>query len=185
MTIIKSIYNYANVTGDIKISEDFITFIRNSENPFSRKNREGHITGSAWIISNNYRQALLTHHKKLNIWIQTGGHSEGETDPFITAKREAEEETGLELLSFDGEIFSLDIHNIPAHENSPEHKHYDITYLFTPQSSHNFKVSRESHDLRWVDINSLESYTKEKNILRMGKITHSLLKNSYTTILNN
>lgn len=185
MTIIELIEEYAESTGDKETSKEFIDFITNTQNPFSRNNGDNHITGSAWIVSNNMQFTLLTLHKKLNIWIQTGGHSEGESDPLKIAVREAEEETGLKLRMIERQIFSLDIHHIPAYEGTSSHKHYDITYIFTPLSDHNCKISNESLDLKWIDINELNRYTKEKNILKMGLKTQNLIKNNYISILNN
>ena len=55
----------------------------------------GHITTSAWIVSRESGAALFTHHRKLERWLQLGGHADGETDVQASALREAEEESGL------------------------------------------------------------------------------------------
>ncbi len=157
--------NINNYLSD-ELKDEFITFI-NNDNPFSRNNLKGHITGSCWIINRERTMVLLTHHKKLNIWIPTGGHCEGEMDPFITALREGEEETGLKLTPVSKEPFHMDIHLIPEYKKTPEHKHYDYTYLFYPTSNHNFSISDESFELKWIPLDKIEEYTKEKNVLYM------------------
>jgi hypothetical protein len=37
---------------------------------FQRQLAMGHITGSAWLIDGAAQRVLLTHHRKLNIWVQ-------------------------------------------------------------------------------------------------------------------
>ena len=55
---------------------------------------------------------LMTHHKKLNIWVQLGGHADGESDIAQVAMREAHEESGLDDLRLvTPEIFDIDIHD--------------------------------------------------------------------------
>ena len=62
---------------------------------------------------------LLTHHRKLDRWLQLGGHSDGESDPRQVALREAQEESGLARFRFLPEAsdplpLDLDVHPIPA-----------------------------------------------------------------------
>src|SRR5687768_14738782 len=62
---------------------------------FHRDHLPGHITGSAWIIDDTGKFVLLTHHAKLNRWLQPGGHADGDENVVRVALRETEEETGL------------------------------------------------------------------------------------------
>jgi len=55
----------------------------------------GHLTGSAWIVSPDRQRTLLTHHGKLDRWLQLGGHADGDPDLLAVALREAREESGL------------------------------------------------------------------------------------------
>src|SRR5688500_17181248 len=57
--------------------------------------RPGHITASPWITTPARDRFLLVHHRKLNRWLQPGGHADGQTDAADVAMREATEETGL------------------------------------------------------------------------------------------
>ncbi len=94
--------------------EQFIEFVSTNEDCFERKLKEGHITGSAWVVSKDGRQVLLTHHKKLNRWFQLGGHADGNSDILKVAMQEALEESGLERVGpISREIFDIDIHRIP------------------------------------------------------------------------
>ncbi|MDD3605155.1 MAG: NUDIX hydrolase, partial [Kiritimatiellae bacterium] len=54
-----------------------IDFIAAHEDFHSQALRQGHITGSAWLVNRAGTHVLLTHHRKLNKWIQLGGHADG------------------------------------------------------------------------------------------------------------
>ena len=64
---------------------------------FERSCFPGHVTASAWLLSPDGRRFLLTHHRKLDQWLQPGGHADGDTDLPRVALREAREETGLDV----------------------------------------------------------------------------------------
>jgi len=126
--------------------------------------KKGHITASAWIINPENSAALLTHHKKLNKWLQLGGHCDGNPDVAATALREAQEESGMQTFEFiiPG-VFDIDIHAIP---NSCEY-HYDIRFLLQAKDS-NFIISDESHNLAWVTFDRMHEYAQEESVLRMN-----------------
>lgn len=162
------------------IEEEFSLFLK-SEDPYSRDNPIGHITGSCWILNRDKTEVLLTHHRKLGIWIPTGGHSEGERDPLEIALREGEEETGLTLTPYSKEPFYLDIHLIPEYKGTPEHKHYDYTYIFFPVNGEDFTISDESHNLKWIPLESIDEYTKEINVIKMRDLTMEIKWKTETT----
>ncbi|MEO5625119.1 MAG: NUDIX hydrolase [Dokdonella sp.] len=118
----------------------------------SRQRLTGHLTGSAWLVSADGQRALLTHHRKLDRWLQPGGHADGDPDLARVALREAEEESGLHDLEVESAIFDIDRHRIPAHGDEPEHWHYDVRYVVRATASEQFEVSDESHALAWRDI---------------------------------
>jgi 8-oxo-dGTP pyrophosphatase MutT (NUDIX family) len=119
---------------------------------YRRDRREGHFTGSAWVVSRDGRRVLLTHHRKLDRWLQPGGHADGDVDLARVALREAEEETGLRDLAVEGGVFDLDRHAIPARGDEPEHWHYDVRYVVRASGDEAFVVSEESHDLAWREV---------------------------------
>ena len=138
------------------------------EDAFQRIHLPGHITGSAFIVSEDYTQTLLVHHAKLNKWLQPGGHADGDVDVARVAMREANEETGLQnLVLTSHEIFDLDIHIIPTRKDFPQHEHYDVRYLLKASPSEKIIVSEESHDVKWIKLSELEKYNNESSILRM------------------
>jgi 8-oxo-dGTP pyrophosphatase MutT (NUDIX family) len=132
----------------------------------------GHLTGSAWIVSLDGARCLLTHHRKLDRWLQLGGHADGEPHLEQVALREAEEESGLRhfmMPPYRGELvpLDLDVHRIPARGAEPEHEHHDVRFLLVADPNLPLCVSEESHDLRWVAIDRLRDYTDEPSVLRL------------------
>jgi len=117
----------------------------------------GHFTGSAWLVSADGERALLLHHRKLDIWVQPGGHADGEGDLASVALREAEEETGLAGLRLEGGVFDLDRHAIPARGSDPEHFHYDVRFVVRAGADETFVVNEEAHALAWRPVRDIES----------------------------
>ena len=56
------------------VVDRFRSFVEAHERCFERDLWAGHITGSAWVVDPQESRVLLTHHKKLDIWVQLGGH---------------------------------------------------------------------------------------------------------------
>ncbi len=156
-------------------------FVQENENCFERVLLKGHITGSAWVVDENSEQTLLTHHAKLDKWLQPGGHADGDHEVARVAMREAREETGLKQLFLVSEhIFDIDIHTIPERDAEPGHFHYDCRFLIRCVGDKTYRVSEESHDLAWIPLAEVEGLTREKSILRMvektGKIKRGFLR---------
>jgi len=135
-----------------------------------RRLRIGHLTGSAWLISADGRRVLLTHHRKLDRWLQLGGHADGDVDLARVTLREAEEESGLPGLVVEPEIFDLDRHEIPARGSEAAHWHYDVRYVVRATAGEAFIVSDESHALAWCDIAALAAdETADESLRRMAR----------------
>ena len=147
----------------------FLDLLRHP-NAFQRDHLPGHITGSAWIVDSTRNFVLLTHHAKLNRWLQPGGHADGDENIVNVALREAVEETGLkDLKLLNNEVFDVDIHTIPRRNEFPEHLHYDVRFILEGNRNHPLQLSAESHALQWVSFDQLKSITKENSsILRMA-----------------
>jgi 8-oxo-dGTP pyrophosphatase MutT (NUDIX family) len=146
----------------------FIGFVSSQADCFQRSLAIGHVTGSAWIVSADGTKVLLTHHAKLDRWLQLGGHADGDPDVLAVALKEAREESGLsDFEAVDDGIFDLDIHPIPARKSDPEHLHYDVRYVLRATGNTDYIVSDESHDLRWVTLDEVAELTGEESMLRM------------------
>ncbi len=153
---------------ELETIERFIAFVERCPDCFERSLLEGHVTGSAWIVDDSGGKVLLTHHRKLDCWLQLGGHADGDPDVLAVALKEAREESGLtEFEVPEPAIFDLDIHRIPERKGVPEHWHYDVRYVMHATGSTAYIVSEESHDLRWVALDELPALTTDESMLRM------------------
>ena len=151
-----------------EVVNSFLKFVRDELDCFNRQLSSGHITGSAWVLNRDGSEVLLTHHRKLDCWLQLGGHADGESEVLAVAIKEAEEESGLTGFTHIGPgIFDIDIHAIPARKNEPEHLHYDVRYVLRVDGSTEYTVSDESHDLRWVKPDDVKTLTSEESMARM------------------
>lgn len=147
-------------------------FVTSHKDCFERSLQAGHITGAGWVVNPERTHALLTHHRKLNKWLQIGGHADGDHDILRVAIREVQEESGIaDVISVTEDIFDVDVHEIPRHKEVPPHWHYDIRFLFEADRGAELKITDESHDLRWIPIDRIREYTDEPSILRMVKKT--------------
>jgi len=130
----------------------FLELLHDPEDPFRRERLAGHFTASAWLVSGDGLRLLMTHHRKLGLWLQLGGHADGERDPAAVALKEAEEESGLSGLRVEPTIFDLDRHRIPEYKGVPAHWHYDLRFVVHVGDNEDFVVSDESHALAWREI---------------------------------
>lgn len=137
---------------------------------FTRTRPGGHFTGSAWLVSRDRQRVLLTHHRKLDRWLQLGGHADGDTDLPGVALREATEESGLPALAGESEIFDLDRHWIPERHGMPGHWHYDVRFVVLATTSEAYVVSEESHALAWRHIGAIAAdRAADESLRRMAR----------------
>ena len=143
--------------------------VRKSPDCFERSCLPGHITASAWIVSPDRQRFLLTHHRKLDRWLQLGGHADGDPDVFAVALREAREESGLQTFERLGDLpIDVDVHRIPARAGEPAHEHHDIRFLLVAGTDEDVVVSDESHALAWFEWETLGCDFREESLLRMA-----------------
>ena len=147
----------------------FDAFVRAEPRCFERDCWHGHVTGSAWLVDATGARVLLTHHRKLDRWLQLGGHSDGDDDPLRVACREAEEESGLRVTPVSRALFDIDIHPIPARNADPAHHHFDLRFALRVSGDEEYSISSESQALAWVPIDELARYTTEVSMLRMAR----------------
>jgi 8-oxo-dGTP pyrophosphatase MutT (NUDIX family) len=141
---------------------------------FVKENLDGHITASMLITNPERTKVLLMLHKKFQIWLQFGGHCDGEIDVFNVALREFHEESGIDIdPKILWQIFDVHVHDISARTSSngmfqPQHKHFDILYLgIIPEDTPFARQEDEVDDIRWFDIVGIEKYISEDRMLQM------------------
>jgi 8-oxo-dGTP pyrophosphatase MutT (NUDIX family) len=133
-----------------------------------------HVTGSAVIVDPaggvGPGRVLLRWHARMGSWLQVGGHADpGETDPLVTARREAAEETGLtDLVGWPEasrpRLVHVVIVHVPAGRGEPVHEHADFRYVLT--TARPDAVTPESPDaqLRWLPFVDAGAAVAEDNL---------------------
>ena len=113
-----------------------------------------HITGSAIVVGT--RGVVLLRHRRLEMWIQPGGHVDPGETPWDAALREAAEETGLPV-SFvtgtgemvgAGEVEPRLVH-VDVHAGGRGHTHLDLRYLLAAPDLDPAPPEGESPDVAW------------------------------------
>lgn len=153
------------------VAQEIRSFVERTPDCAERSHLAGHLTGSAWVVNQAGTAALLLHHKKLNRWLQPGGHADGVLNLLTVAMSEASEESGLRNLSVeDGEIFDVDIHEIPERGGVPRHLHYDVRFLLRAETDALPRRNHESNEVVWVSFEELPRLTSEESVLRMHRL---------------
>ena len=147
-----------------------LEFITEHNDALHRTCVEGHLTGSAMIIESSYERVLVMLHKKLGIWLQPGGHADGEGYLSNVAFREAFEETGINNLALWTTAIDCDVHKIPEFGDEKEHFHFDLTYLLLAPEKAVIKRNHESTDMRWVTLEELKALTGEERLQRIARL---------------
>ena len=137
---------------EAEAAAEFATLLGDGADPFVRERLAGHCTASCWLVDRTGTRVLLTHHRKLQRWLQLGGHADGDRDLAQVALREAQEESGLEGLRVERGVFDIDRHWIPERADVAGHWHYDARYVVHVGDDEGYVVGDESLDLAWRDI---------------------------------
>ena len=134
--------------------------------PLDRLTRPGHFTASALVVNTELDQILLLHHAKLKIWVQPGGHADGNANLMAVALREATEETGIAGLRIWPQAIDLDIHRVdPPTEDA--HLHYDVRFVVLAPQSPVLNANHESTAQRWVSADDLPSMDLDNGLWRL------------------
>ena len=126
----------------------------------------GHFTASGFVVSPDGSSLLLIHHRRLDRWLQPGGHIDPEDrSPIVAAAREVEEETGVATVPVAAHLIDLDIHSIPARDPEPEHEHFDLRFALRALDAR-LIADAEVNDAIWVPWSNVETYNVDESVLR-------------------
>lgn len=134
---------------------------------------ERHFTATVYIFQED--KILLLHHKKHNKWMAPGGHVEPNETPPETARREALEETGVEIEFITQENiwfnyphahsierpYHVLLETLPAYGQTPAHQHIDFFYVARPKAMH---AAKETHNMRWFTLQEVQKLVPHAEI---------------------
>jgi 8-oxo-dGTP pyrophosphatase MutT (NUDIX family) len=154
-----------------------LAFLEAHPDALHRSCPDGHLTASALVVDATGDRALLMHHRKLDKWLQMGGHADGDADLAAVALKEAFEESGIDGLTLatrDTPV-DLDVHEVrPPHE--PPHLHLDVRFVAVAPAGCVATGNDESHEVRWVDLDDLARTHDEPGMRRLAAAARSLLR---------
>lgn len=130
--------------------------------------RPGHLTGSAFVVDPSRMHCLLLFHTKLQLWLQPGGHADGDTNLAAVALREAQEETAIEGLQIVTPAIDIDVHRVdPPKEDA--HLHLDVRFLVLAPAGSEPIGNHESQGFEWVAQDDLANFDVDEGLLRMAR----------------
>ena len=151
-----------------KSRELSLLLLEHSEYPFSRRQfTPGHITCTAVVLDPRRERVLLMFHHRLLRWLLPGGHCEGDDESISgVARREAIEETGVEIDARSGAaLVGIDVHGIPPKKKEPYHLHHDLIFAFTARSEA-IQTTPEAREVTWSGLAELGRYGVAQSIVR-------------------
>lgn len=128
--------------------ERFLESFDRLDSPFSETADPVHVTASAIVVGS--RGVVLHRHKRLGIWLQPGGHIDPGETPWDAARREALEETGLEVrLVRSGPDAVPELVHVDVHPGPRGHTHLDLRYLVEGGTADPSPPEGESQEIGW------------------------------------
>ncbi len=147
-------------------ADRMLAFAQEHPDALVRSCLEGHFTGSALVVDAVGERALFLFHRKVQRWLQPGGHADGDGNLVSTAWREATEETGIDGLGIVPRPIDLDIHVFEA-GTDPRHLHLDVRFLVVAPEAAVERGNHESEALRWVTRTEAGELDLDDGTLRM------------------
>ena len=137
----------------------FVDHFDRLSDPCNEHADDVHVTASAIVVG---RRGVVLHlHKRLQRWLQPGGHIEAGELPWEAALREAREETGLPVEL--GDVESTDVEpggrepgdvgprlaHVDVHAGPRGHTHLDLRYIVFGADADPQPPPGESQQVRW------------------------------------
>ncbi len=147
-----------------------LEFIGRHPDALLRTCTKGHITASALVVDHARARALLLRHRKLQRWLQPGGHADGDGNLVAVALREATEESGLPegALEIETAPIDLDIHAVAPPGELP-HLHFDLRFLVRAPAGAELRGNHESEALGWYAPEELSALDTDESTRRLAR----------------
>lgn len=129
----------------------FVELFDALDDPLSQEADPVHVTGSGIVVGP--RGVILLKHKRLGFWLQPGGHVDPGETPWVAARRESAEETGLDV-SLAGPVDAdgvPELLHVDVHPGGRGHTHLDLRYLIDGGSADPDPPEGESQEIDWFD----------------------------------
>lgn len=140
-----------------------------------------HFTATVYMLRDDH--VLLIFHKKMQKWLPPGGHLNPNEAPHEAAKREAIEETGIEVeftlqeniwverwnASSIPRPYMCLLEEIPAYKDQPAHQHIDFVYVGKPVGGTELENLDETDGLRWFTLEEIEALESDVTIFEETK----------------
>ncbi len=132
-------------------------------------------TASAFIFHPTEDKVCLHFHKKLNSWLQPGGHIELNEDPHEAIVHELQEETGLQAKDYTiielteqpkprgAKTIPLPF-NINVHPFDDKHKHIDFSFLVQSKTDTLKPAEGESKQIGWFALKQVRDLHKNDQL---------------------
>ena len=147
-----------------------LEFIASHDDALHRSCLEGHLTGSALVVDAARERVLLMLHAKLGMWLQPGGHADGEGHLATVALTEAREETGIDGLRISPAVVDCDVHEIPARPGEPRHLHLDLRFVVLAPRGAVARPNHESHGLCWCTPRDVDEIGTDSSLRRLAHV---------------
>jgi 8-oxo-dGTP pyrophosphatase MutT (NUDIX family) len=166
VTKIESLLLGAGAVASMAVIERALRLARSSDPTDRDRFSPGHFTASGFVVSPDGSSLLLIHHRRLDRWLQPGGHIDpGDTSPIAAAAREVAEETGVAVEPILTVLIDLDIHPIPPRAPEPAHEHFDLRFAFRALDE-TLVADDEVIDAVWVPWDELDAYAVDESVSR-------------------
>jgi 8-oxo-dGTP pyrophosphatase MutT (NUDIX family) len=126
------------------------------ERPFDEHAALTHVTASGIVVG--VRGVVLHKHRRLQRWMQPGGHVDPGETPEQAVIRECTEETGLTVVHPPG---GPRLVHVDVHEAAQDHIHLDLRYLVVAPDEDPSPPPQESQEVAWFTWEEAEDMADE------------------------
>lgn len=162
--------------------ELILEYLNTFKDVLSRDNKMTHVICMAFVINNEADKALMVHHNIFKSWSLPGGHADGCADLVSVALKEVKEETGLDVVANQGEIYAIDILPVPGHMKNGRyvsaHTHISLTFKLCGDSMMPLQNNpNENSAVGWFELDKLTDITDEKHMQEIYRKLYTKLMN--------